>query len=197
MVSTIPANLLLKLLLQVFDVVDVEVSVESQAVDEVFVADSPHHGNYIYVIAAVFYFKVVSDERVVLKASSDQLLIGADIKAKGLTVVIFALEGKRHLDSLQIEKSYVAIVARCNQEKNSLLAAWPPRSRGLERISTASTLGVWEHGTFLAWATRRGALSRCLLLSLIEDLILLVVALDEPLLTEVLLHVALGFIFLG
>ena len=129
-VSAIPAHLLLKLLLQVFDMVDVEVPVESQAIDEVFMADSPHHGKYLDVVATIFYFKVVSDERVILKAGSDQLLVGADVKAKGLTIVIFAFEGNGHLDCLQIEKPYVAIVARRNQEENSLLAACPPRSRG-------------------------------------------------------------------
>jgi len=54
--------LLFKLLLQVFDVVHLEVLVESQAIDEVFMANSAHDRNYIDVVAAIFDFKVISDE---------------------------------------------------------------------------------------------------------------------------------------
>ena len=92
--------LLFKLLLQVFDVVHLEVLVESQAIDEVFMANSAHDRNYIDVVAAIFDFKVISDEWIVFEANCDHLFVGTDVEAKWLAVVVFALEGKRHLNRL-------------------------------------------------------------------------------------------------
>ena len=108
--------------------------------------------------------------------------------------MVFALEGKRHLDCLQIEKSYVVVVACRNQEEHSLFAVLLPRSGGLEWIWTCGTLVVLEW--FLGWTTWCDTVLLRVLLMFIEDLIDFIVILDKLLLAYVFLDQILVFIFL-
>jgi len=116
-------ELRVKLLLKIPQVVYLEIGVEFEARHEVPVANASHYGNDFDRQALVLYLEVVGDEGVVLKADSNHLAICADVEAKRLAVVVLALEGQRHLQSLQIEEPDVVIVARGNEEED-LVRAW-------------------------------------------------------------------------
>ena len=82
------AEFVVELLLEVFKVVYLEEFVEFDALDEVAMPNSSHDRHDVDREAAVADLEVVSDERVVLVANCKHLLVGADVKAERLAVVI-------------------------------------------------------------------------------------------------------------
>ena len=56
------SDLLLKLLLQVFNMVDLEIFIKSQTVDEILVANSSHDRDNFDMITSILNFKIICDK---------------------------------------------------------------------------------------------------------------------------------------
>ena len=96
-VFTISRQLVVELLLKIPQMVYLKVVIESHAVYKVFVADTSEYWYRIHLKTVLLQVEIICDERVIFEADGNELSISTDVKAKRLTIVIFALESQRHL----------------------------------------------------------------------------------------------------
>jgi hypothetical protein len=71
--------------------------IKLDALYKILMSNTSHYWKYINLLAIIFNLKVVSNEGVILVAHCHHLFIWADVKAKGLTIVVPAFVSQRHL----------------------------------------------------------------------------------------------------